>query len=306
MTGAWDAFLDEIEKRSDGRITFERYYNGALSDGYDVIDKIASGVVDVALLFPEWQSGRMMLNTIGTLPTLYENSWAATKAMTELYTSTPELQQEAEAVGIVNIGFLQAPPQYFVSAKPINGFDDLKGQRVQTLGPVAATIAQQLGMTPVSVPFTDAYDALTRGTIDAVMLGVTTSVSFGLNEAAKYAWKIPLNGISGSYAISKAVWDELPDDLKALMEQIRDEFQPDSFYQIYQAGDDHFEGVYQEAGGTIVEASAEDVARLKSIVADTVWKDWINGQSAIQADRQAIMDRFIELIGKYDQENPFK
>jgi len=64
--------------------------------------------------------------------------------------------------------------------------------------------------------------------------------------------------------------------------------------------------VYQEAGGTIVEASAEDVARLKSIVADTVWKDWVNGQSAIQADRQAILDRFIELIGKYGQENPFK
>ncbi len=302
MTDAWDAFLDEIEKRSDGQLTFERYYSGSLASGYDVIDKMVSGVVDVALVFPSWQSGKMPLGTVGSMPSIYQDSLAATKAITELYANSSELQQEVDNANIVAIGFLQAPPQYFVASKPISSFEDLKGLRVQTNDEAQAIIAEELGMAAVSVPFTEAYDAITKGTIDAVMFGVLTAISFGVHEEAKYAWKLPLTGIAGMYGMSKQAWDQLPDELKTIIEEIKNDFQPESFYQIYQAGEEHFEDVYKQAGGEIVEATEEDVNTMRELAAEKVWQTWVKEQEERGLPGQAILDQFRQLIQKYEQQ----
>ncbi|MCL7748475.1 TRAP transporter substrate-binding protein DctP [Halalkalibacter alkaliphilus] len=306
LTLAWDAYLDEIEERSEGQIEFERYYNGGLSDGFDVIDAVGNGIADVAVVFPSWQSGKLPLNTIASNPGLHENAWTAVKASNELRQLIPEVNQELENHGNVNIGNFGAPPMYFISTDSLTSFDDLKGQQVLTNSPTQAKIAGELGMVPVGMNLTDAYDALTRGIVDTVLFSAQGAMSFGLHESAKHAWKLPMGTTTGLYTMNKTVWDSLPADLQAVIEEVKEEFQPESFHTLYQVTEEEYEEKFIEAGGTIVEPTEEDLNFMMDIITTHVWDEWIKEQEDKGLPGEDVLNTYKELVEKYEQENPFK
>jgi TRAP-type transport system periplasmic protein len=306
LTKAWDAFLDEIEKRSEGQITFERYYNGSLAGGFDVIDAIGSGVADLAIVFPGWQSGKLALNDVGSIPALHENAWPAIKALNELQRTIPELNKEIEGHGVVNIGNFGAPPFYFISTKALSDFDDLKGLQVLTNSAAQAAISGKLGMTPVGMNLTDAYDALTRGTVDTVLFSAQGAMSFGLQEKAKHAWRLPMGTMSGLYGMNKDKWDSLPEELQNMITEVKEDFQANSFHEIYQIGEEAFEQKFIDAGGNIVEPSEEDYQYMIDVISKTVWEEWIKGMNEKGLPGEKVLNTYKDLVGKYEKENPFK
>lgn len=304
LTVAWDTFLDEIEKRSDGRIEFERYHNGALSDGFDVLNTVNDGVADIALIFPGWQSGRLSLIDVGSNPALFYNSWPGIMAMNELEKEIPEIGEQLAQNGIVNVGNFQAPPLYFISTSEITGFDDLEGLQVLTNSEMQATMANELGMTPVGMNLTDAYDALTRGIVDTVLFSAQGAMSFGLHESAKNAWKLPMGTMSGMYGMNKDKWDSLPEDLQEIILEVKEEFQPESFHQIYQGGEEEYESKFADEGGNIVEPDEADMEVIEGMMAETIWSDWIEKQDENNLPGKETLDTFKELVEKYEAENP--
>jgi TRAP-type C4-dicarboxylate transport system substrate-binding protein len=65
-------------------------------------------------------------------------------------------------------------PQVFYCNKPIKSVDDLKGLKVRSFTPSMAALIQNLGATPVTLPFSEVYPALQRGVADC---GVTSAAS---------------------------------------------------------------------------------------------------------------------------------
>lgn len=67
LSQGFDALLDSIEEKSDGRITFERYYSDALVKPADAADAVGSGIADLALLAPSYTPANNPLSTIESL-----------------------------------------------------------------------------------------------------------------------------------------------------------------------------------------------------------------------------------------------
>lgn len=303
MTDAFDAFLDEIERRTDGQVKFERFYHGSLAGATDIVDALKNGVADVAVINPSQQSGRLPLGTIASNPAMYENSWSGVKALTELYTTSPELNEEMAKVGVQAVGHYSVPPFYIMSVKPVSKFEDLKGLRILTSSrPITALIAD-LGATPVGIPFNESYEALSRGTVDGIVIGLQSSTSFGLHELVKTVWKVPVAGGPGLYGMSKKVYDELPENVRTVIEEVRTEFHPDNFYKIYEEeGDPEAWKKFAEKNVQVHEASEADIQFIVDGPAKAIWAHWVKEQEDQGLPGQKIFDSFRSLTDKYNKE----
>jgi TRAP-type C4-dicarboxylate transport system substrate-binding protein len=308
MSDAFDAYLDEIEKRSDGRITFERFYQGTLVGGTDTIDALKNGVVDIALVNPSQQSGRIELGTVATNPAIFNNPWAANKAMSELYETIPELRQELDQVGVIDVGWVTMPSAYIMSpSKEMTKVEDLKGLRMLTNTRAITSLMDEVGATPVGIPIVEFYEALSRGTADAVTISYQAGETNGIDELAKHVWELPVGGGNMFYGMSKQVWDDLPEDLREIITDVRNDFQSDSFYQVYvQKGEGASHETFKNNNIDIKKPSEEVVKEFIDQYAKHVWNSWVKETESAGKPGQQIMDTFIELEAKYEAEFPFE
>ncbi|MEW9053086.1 MAG: TRAP transporter substrate-binding protein DctP [Neobacillus sp.] len=305
LTDAFDKFLDEIENRTEGLIMFERFYGGTLAGPQDVVDAISSGVVDVAVINPSQQSGRLALSSVASNPALYSDSWVAIKTLNELQETIPEFQAEWDKVGVVSIGAYATPPMNIMSTKSISSFDDLKGLRILTSSRPIASVISDLGATPVGMSFNEAYEAVSKGTVDGAVMSVQAGLAFGVHEVVESVWKLPISGGPGFYGISKSVWDELPKEIQETILEVKNEFQPESFYEIYQVEDEAkaMKAFFDEKV-TINEPTDADIKFLMEGAAAKVWKDWVKEMDDLGLPGQDVLDTFIKVAEKYSSEKP--
>jgi TRAP-type C4-dicarboxylate transport system substrate-binding protein len=108
-----------------------------------------------------------------------------------------------------------------ISRRPIRTVADFKGLRVRTFGAINPKMFKALGAVPVSMPHTDAYEGLKRGTLDSVYLTWTGFFVFKLFEVAQYISDVNF-GANGGYLnyINLDLWNSWPRKLKALFNQI--------------------------------------------------------------------------------------
>ncbi len=106
------------------------------------------------------------------------------------------------------------------SRMPIRSLADLKGKKIRMSGKAAGYVLQKIGAVPVMTAPTEISQALATGTIDAVSFStLAIDWSMGLGEL-KYcigpAWNQPSS--SGGVIINKDAWNNLPPDLKKIIE----------------------------------------------------------------------------------------
>ncbi|MEK3935472.1 C4-dicarboxylate TRAP transporter substrate-binding protein [Sporosarcina sp. FSL W7-1349] len=301
LSQGFDAYLDEVEKNSDGRVTFERYYSESLVKAADTSSAVGAGIADIALIVPGYTPANNPLATIESLPALWVDQWTGTRAMQDLYNEFPELKEEYESQGIQVVGNFVLPSYYYISTKDVKSFEDIKGQKVIAAG-TQSILAEALDTVSVGIVITESFEAMERGAVDSAMLGFTSSATYGIHELAKSVWKLPLGSQGGVLGMNKDKFDALPDDLKKIFEEAAVKNAVD-FHNIYQVeGEESSLQKYLDAGVTINEPSDEDVAKLQEIAKEAVWKKWIDGPERKGKPAEEILDRFVELIEKYDEE----
>ncbi len=300
----FDAYLDDIEAKSNGRITFERYYGESLAKAADQLNALSSGIADIALFVPSYVPGKLPLANVGTLPGLWSDSWVGAMSYHELYQAVPELQAEMEKENVKWVGQYALPSYYIISSKEVKDFGDLKGLKVIATGQLAV-LAEAMGATPVGIPITESYEAMQRGTVDAVFYGLTASATYGLEEATKTIWKLPIGSSAGLIGMNIDVWNQLPEDLQQIIMEAA-AAHPDSFYQIYEVeGDQAALQKFIDAGAQIIEPTPEQIEQLQAFT-KPIWEKWVQEQEANGAPGQKILDTFLELIEKNEQAHPHR
>jgi C4-dicarboxylate-binding protein DctP len=73
-------------------------------------------------------------------------------------------------------------------------------------------VLERLGVTPVTMPAASAYEALSRGTIDGIILSIGDWVSYSLEELLTYTVTDVAIGHWSSYlAVTERTWNDLTD-----------------------------------------------------------------------------------------------
>lgn len=299
-------FMEEVTKRSDGRIKFEPYYGGSLLKARELSPGVSAGAVDIAVTVPGAFEPEQFPLTGVTLPYVTTNPYATTTAFRELYESDDRLKDEYQSHGQELLYAMGSGGNTLWTNKKVSTQDDLRGQRIRvTLG--IADALNALGATPVGIPWSEALDLIQRGGVDGVSATpFDQAVKTGLGDIIPYVTDA---GGSGSYAVvtvvmNKAKWDGLDQETKNLMSEVASEIPA---YYVRELDKEIDTQVEKLAGSkaTVVRLSDEEAAKWKEIGGGAARDVWMGRAKRSVEDPQAFFDKYEELVKAAEEEHPF-
>jgi TRAP-type C4-dicarboxylate transport system substrate-binding protein len=106
-----------------------------------------------------------------------------------------------------------------ISKEPVKTLADWDGLLCQTISPVTAKVVELLGGAGVAMDFSEGYQALEKGVIEATLQSGSMVIMFKLNEVAKDITRAYLTPASIGAWINLDVYNGMPDDVKAIFDK---------------------------------------------------------------------------------------
>ena len=218
----WKPMLEELKKRSNGRITYTLYAGGALGKGPAHFDIVKDGLSDMGYFTATWTPGRFPMSDVLSLATSIEGKDIATDIGNEMYEKV--LNNEFEGVKVLELnGCISS---YLWTKQPVQTKEDVKGLKIRTPGGFQTSYIKSLGAEPIFMPLSDVYLALETGTIDGVVTCPPLVLAFKLHEVAKYGVIAAFGCVTEGVIMNQKSWDRTPEDLKPIiMEVVGNPFQ---------------------------------------------------------------------------------
>ncbi len=212
----WEPMLEELKKKSKGRITSTMYPGGALGKGPEHFDIVAKGLSDMGYFTATWTPGRFPLTDVLSLAAWVDGKDIATDIGNAMYKRI--LNQEFPGVKMVELnGCIQA---FMWTKKPVRTLEDVKGLKIRSPGGHQTHYIKSLGAEPIFMPLGDVYMAMETGTIDGIVTCPPLIMSFKLHEVAKHAVVTTFGCVSEGVIMNQESWKKTPDDLKPTVEEV--------------------------------------------------------------------------------------
>jgi len=204
-----------LEAMSRGKIAVEDRWGASVHRDRDGVAALSDGRSHLAPIYSGWDAGAYPMAQGLQLPGLFENSETATLISEQLYARY--FRADVERQGIL-MGRMKASGAYHLfSMAPIRSRDDFKGLRVGTTEGVEADVMRALGAEPVTLSSLEMNPALSEGRIDAMHLADGSAEVFGIGRVARYRVALGLVRQNLEFGMSRAFWQALPDDLRAIV-----------------------------------------------------------------------------------------
>jgi len=198
-----------------------KYYDGdSLVPVMQVLDSVQKGTLDAGFTAIEYWLGK---DTAFEILSTYPMGMNGADAMNWLYGfGGLEVAQEVfKKFNVVAFPYSISPPESGIrSNKPINSLADYKGLKVRVPSRTKGQVFKDIGAAQIMMAGGEVYQALEKGVIDAAEFGTpNVDWSMGLQEVTKYwcspGWHQP--SVIYWLVINKKSWDNLPDNLKAIV-----------------------------------------------------------------------------------------
>ena len=219
--GSYKPVLDEIQQKSNGRITFTTYLGGALGGGDEIYDIVRTGKADMGATGHAYTPGRFPLIDVFTLPGAFESSKAAAEASLAVFDRI--LNREYPDTHCLAIQQTQTFYLY-TAKKPLRVLEDMKGLKVRSVGGVGTQSLEALGAKGIQMPLGDVYLSLQTGVVDGSVTGPTALPGFKLDEVLRHVLKFPISHGSNMIVMNRNTWSKIPDDLKKIAEEAARKF----------------------------------------------------------------------------------
>ena len=122
----WIPMLEELKKRSNGRITYTLYAGGALGKGPEHFDIVRKGMSDMGYFTATWTPGRFPLTDVLSMAAWVEGKDLATDIGNKVYKKI--LKDEFKDVKVLELnGCIQS---FLWTTKPVHSLADLKGLKL--------------------------------------------------------------------------------------------------------------------------------------------------------------------------------
>ncbi len=257
-----------VEARTEGRVIVEPHWSNELGSIADSIEQIALG-------------GNIVTSTSAS-------SWApyGCEDMTAMdsmfaFSSTDEIAKfnesdmwkamvaELETNGGIHMICMNwaAAPRVILSTKAINSVEDLKGLKVRVPTNTYAAWFEALGASPVSgIPFGEVYTNIESGVIEAAEAPFATLSDYSVFEVAKNAFCSNHTYAAACFGTSTAIWNLISAEDQAI---VTEELTAGGveFTKLCADKNAEFMKAFEEAGVTIVEPSADDIAAFQEAAA---------------------------------------
>ena len=212
----WIPMLEEMKKRSDGRITYSMYAGGALGKGPEHYDIVKTGLSDIGYATLSWTPGRFPLTDVLSSPIVCPAKWKGAEAGMAMHENL--LHTEFDDVKVLHIN--NCVMAHLWTTKKVTSLDDMKGMKIRSPGGLQTKAIEALGATPIFMSLGDVYLSMETGVIDGVVTCPALVKAFKLYEVTKYGVPTSFGCVSEGLFANKRFWDKLPDDLKLIIEDV--------------------------------------------------------------------------------------
>ncbi|WP_159718878.1 TRAP transporter substrate-binding protein [Geminicoccus flavidas] len=293
----FEDFAQNVDAMSGGRLKIEVMPLDSVVAADQTLEAIGQGILDGHFGSPGYFAGEdPAFGVLGSFMAGYDTPLQF--QMFYEYGGGTEIARELYQdynVHFVGPSFWQA--ESIPARKPIRSTEDFKGVKIRAPGGVVGQVFNALGASVVSLPGSEIFQALSTGVIDATdysTLGQNAQV--GLYQTAKYSL---YPGISSMPACDISVnldrWNELPDDLKAIVETATRQFAADMNAQTLIDDQKAAKAVVAEEGVELIDWSPEERQKLRGIAAEAV-KEYAEGSELAKKAYEAHI-AFMQQIG---------
>lgn len=262
-------YLDLVEKKSNGRIKFQRFAAGGLAKAKEALDGIEVGMFDVLLSYPSYYAGHVPEGQIFLTPFLFKSM----KNIYDVYYHTEVgslLTQAYKGKGSIIVGLQFMAANVLATSKKVDSLAGLKGMKIRAPGGLGAKTVTAMGAAPVMLVGSEIYTALQRGTVDGYIYPLYSNWDYKFYEQAKYILQPSLGYIITYIWVSQKTFNSLPKDLQKV---VMDAGKEHAAYTLAwaQGSDDAIWKKLQGVGVSKVELPKADTDKLAKTLRSTVW-----------------------------------
>ncbi len=182
--------------------------------------------------------------------------------------------------GLFYVGHIHHDANIIHSKKPVKSLEDFKGMKLRVPGGMVSEVFQSFGASTVSLPGSDIFPALEKGTIDAAdYVGPAVNWDLGFGQVTKYILFGP-PGLMSVYqpvdlmdlTINLGAWKRASPEIRTLVEE-----------QVRSYSYKHYIGIqkrniealakFKESGSTVSRMTSEDMIKFRK-ASIPIWFNW--------------------------------
>jgi len=217
--GGAEDFARRCREMSDGRLDIKVFSAGEIMPAFEVFDNTSAGNIQCHYSNSYYWSGKTFAaQYFTTVPfgmsyqghTAWLTQGGGIELWHEVYEPFNMVAFPTGSTGTQMGGWFK---------EPFESVEDLKGLNFRIPG-LAGKIYSQIGVNVRLLPGGEIFPALERGVIDAAeWVGPYQDQRLGLHDAAKHYYAVDWHepATTTEVAVHKGAWEELPDDLKAVV-----------------------------------------------------------------------------------------
>ena len=221
----FEEFAETVKVLSRGELVIDVYSAGVLFPVFETFDNVGNGLVDAAMVFSAYWTGKDPLFNFSTRPGCPIGTFAEAayldQQLEEWWTKLYAKHR------IKYLGYMEESPIYeqLMSTVPIRSMADMKGKRIRTSG-FSAMFYRNMGATTVSLSGPELYTAFQTKNIDAAEFTFwDENMKMAFHEVVNFVVDPAIHNGTCDYAplvVNPKKWDELPQHLKDVVIVARD------------------------------------------------------------------------------------
>ncbi len=293
-------WAEKVEKESGGRIKVEIYPTMQLGGKPPALyDQVRDGVVDIVWTLPGYTPGRFPGTEAFELPFMPANAEATSQAAWRFYEKY--LKDEFKDVHLI-AAHVHGPGLLHVKGDGVSKLEDMKGLKLRGPTRQANALLSALGAIPVGMPVPAMPEALSKGVIDGTVIPWEVTAPLKVSELVDshtdFAGSRGLYTSFFVFAMNKAKYESLPDDLKAVIDANSGLETSKWVGRVMDEGDAPGIAIAKKSGNKMITLDEAEVARWKKVAAPLVDK-WIEEMNAKGYDGAAMVADAKALIAEY-------
>ena len=291
FTEGMEYVSQQLDKCSGGNFTMKLFYGEQLSKSKENLDGIKLGAFEAATFCAAYHPGKNAPLNVLDLPFLpLANFDVMRKAHDAIYNHPASAKALAKWNAHIYMSNILPQYEYMGRGKVPQSVKDFSGKRLRALGGMGRA-AKLIGATPSTMPASETYTALQRGTVDAI--GFPDSYTFSaykLDEIADWVTtNMSLGTVNCPTVFAKTHYDKLPAQYKELLDALK-EGAYKAISAAYAEKDVANEKKWKaDPKMQMVKIPEAEMAEFRKIAGKPVWDAWVK-ENADKFNSQELLD----------------
>lgn len=215
-----DAFAAYVKDKTKGAVEIKTFPMGQLGGEASLAEQVQAGTVQMASVTTAVLQNYVPALAVCDLPFVYPDRKTAYAVLDD-----PEVQEKLWGLlppkGFIGVGWTENEFRDISNSKrEVRKPEDLKGLKIRVMeSPIYIDTFEQLGATPVGIPFPQIYSALQNKTVDAQENPLLTTILIKATEVTKFVTKTDHILTECIIIVNQDVWKKLTPEQQAIFKE---------------------------------------------------------------------------------------